>query len=148
MDCRWRVGIQRPDPVVSSFGLLRGFLGALGVVAAGKVFGRSLERPCLLALIGIVIITSLGQSLPAAAYNGAVSGLFFNFVFRGAGERLRFASRADWAREAWFVAAGLLSAVSGRVSIDRSGSEVSPGSPRRGGEGIHRPWGWFARWRS
>ena len=65
-----------------------GFLGALLVAVVGKFFEGSRNEIWLTMLMALLVVTSWGMVIPAAAYNGLVSGLFYNFFFLSSGGEL------------------------------------------------------------
>ena len=85
------------------------------MAVVGKFFEGSRNEIWLTMLMAVLVVTSWGAVIPAAAYNGLVSGLFYNFFFLSAGEELSFHSASEWWLEAGFVAAGVASAILGRL---------------------------------
>lgn len=106
---------RRPDPLESSARLAWGFVGAFLISAVGNLFDGSLENDVwFYAFLVLLAVTSSRQSLPAAAYNGVVSGLFFNFFFLSAGQKLAFDTGSDLILELAFVVVGVVACLLGR----------------------------------
>ena len=107
--------LRGADSLESSTRLLMGFVGGLLVVAIGKSLEGSRNEVWLTALMVILVTTSFGQVIPAGAYNGLVSGLFYNFFFIGSGGELSFHSAGEWRLELIFAGIGIAAAIIGRV---------------------------------
>ena len=92
-----------------------GFVAALTLAVIGKAFPGSRDSNLWVAAFMVaLVLTSFGQNLLAAAYNGLVSSLFFNFFFTAQGNELSFDTTGDWWLALAFVAVGVLAALLGR----------------------------------
>lgn len=143
MSKKRRAASRRADSFESSVRLLWGFIGALLIATAGKIFEGSRDSDVwFYALLAVLIVTSYGQGLLAAAYNGFVSGLFFNFFFSSQEQVLSFDSTGDWWLELLFVAvavvAGLLGRWIPRLSPEPQG-RPGPGPKEQGSAFLWKP---------
>lgn len=92
-----------------------GYLGALVIAVIGKVFRATGEnRFWITAALAVLIWTAYGQGLAASAYNGLVSGMFYNFFFSSQSGQLSFDSSGDWWLESAFVVVAILAGLLGR----------------------------------
>jgi hypothetical protein len=103
----------RPDSMESAFNLVLGFLGALLVTVVGTAINRGSDRFWLGAFFTVLVMTAYSQSLLPAAYNGFVSGLFYNAFFLSSDRGLTFEQGSEWLLELAFISTAVCAAVLG-----------------------------------